>query len=383
MFEIGLIINPVAGIGGRVGLKGSDGAAVKKEAFARGAVCESNRRTGDALEVLLPWREQIRFLTVKGEMGAETVARLGFSCEVIHEYTGESTPEDTVTAARRLQDRGVDLLLFAGGDGTARNVFDAIGDEFPVLGIPAGTKIHSGVYAVTPQAAGGVVARLLDNKAVGLMAASVMDIDEDAFRQGIVKARRYGEMLVPDIEELVQAVKSGGGDVDAAALTDIAEFVAESVAQGGTWLIGSGSTCAEVMNVLGLENTLLGVDVLVDGAVAKADAAEQDLLAAIDQSETPVRAVVTVIGGQGHIFGRGNQQFSPAVLKRLGKENIWVIATPGKLRALAGRPLLVDTGDVGLDRSLAGSVQVVVGYERFALYRVGLPGNMPDEHPDG
>ena len=59
MLTLGLIINPLAGIGGSVGLKGSDGAEIVKEAFSRGATCKSSERTRLALNVLTAIKDQI------------------------------------------------------------------------------------------------------------------------------------------------------------------------------------------------------------------------------------------------------------------------------------------------------------------------------------
>ena len=242
MFKLGLIINPIAGIGGSVALKGSDGDGVAKQAQALGAVAKSNDRARLALEVLLPYRDQIIVYTANHEMGERCATDLGFNTEVIYQsQSDETTALDTEATVDALMKHGIDLLLFAGGDGTARNISHRVGEHFPVLGIPAGCKIHSGVYAVTPKAAGRVVEMMVTNQLVTLTEADVMDIDESLFRQGVVKAKRYGEMQVPCELRYIQAVKSGGKESDELVLQDIAADVISKM-DDELFIIGSGST---------------------------------------------------------------------------------------------------------------------------------------------
>jgi predicted polyphosphate/ATP-dependent NAD kinase len=261
------------------------------------------------------------------------------------------------------------MILFAGGDGTARNICAAVDDSIPVLGVPAGCKIHSGVYAITPKAAGRVVDMLVKGELVTLGEADVMDIDEEAFRQGTVKAKRYGEMQVPSELRYVQSVKNGGKESDELVLADIAAFVISEMEDDEQYIMGSGSTVAAVMEELGLENTLLGVDLICDHELIGQDMIAADLLAAAEKM--PTKLVITLIGGQGHIFGRGNQQLSPALIRKIGKENIMVIATKTKLQALNGRPLIADTGDEALDEELSGYIKVITGYNDHVMYAVG------------
>ena len=148
-------------------------------------------------------------------------------------------------------EQGVDLLLFAGGDGTARNICAAVGDQTTVLGIPAGVKIHSGVYAISPQAAGKLVAKLIAGELVSLSEAPVMDIDEQAFRSGVVKARRYGEMRIPAQLRYIQSVKMGGRESEELVLADLAAYVAAQLEDDVRYVMGSGSTVAAVMAELG------------------------------------------------------------------------------------------------------------------------------------
>ncbi|WP_338589124.1 ATP-NAD kinase family protein [Shewanella khirikhana] len=368
-FRLGLIINPLAGLGGSVALKGSDGVA--EEALARGAEPKAHLRMRTALEQVLPYKARFIVHTAAGSMGEDLCRELGFEVEVHYQPKGEqTTAKDTREAVKALASETLDLLLFAGGDGTARDVFAEVDEQQVVLGVPAGVKIHSGVYGITPKASGLVLKMLMQGELVSLMSADVMDIDEEAFRQGTVRARRFGEMLVPAEPRYVQAVKMGGKEVDELVLADIAaEIVSEM--DYSLYIMGSGSTVAAVMEELGLDNTLLGVDLVQDRALIASDLTAQQLL---EQTENqPLKLVITLIGGQGHILGRGNQQLSPALIRRVGKENILIVATKTKLKALEGRPLIVDSGDPELDQALTGYYRVVTGYRDYVMYQVANP----------
>lgn len=372
MLRIGLVINPYAGIGGSVGLKGSDGEQTRQQAFERGAEQRANSRSAEALAVLTDSAggAQIRWLTAAVTMGEDCLHSLGLQPEVVYRANGSQTEaDDTQRAVQAMLDNGIDLLVFAGGDGTARDVYTVVGDRVPVVGIPAGVKIHSGVYAVSPRAAGQVIRRLVDGELTTLRLADVMDIDEDAFRQGQVRARRYGEMQVPGELEYMQAVKMGGRESDELVLADIAADVIESMDADVLYIMGSGSTVEAIMDELGLDNTLLGVDAVVNQQLIGSDltAAQLEGLAA---QYTQVYLVVTVIGGQGHVFGRGNQQLSPALIRKVGRDNLIVVASKRKLQALNGRPLRVDTGDSALDSSLSGLIAVTTGYHDRTMVQI-------------
>ncbi|WP_372741053.1 ATP-NAD kinase family protein [Neptunomonas sp.] len=366
-FKLGLLINPLAGLGGSVALKGSDGADTASKALALGAEPKAQLRTLVALSVLKD--SAIDIVTYPAEMGEDAARLAGFKPIVLGEIvSGQTTAEDTERAAQALYAAGVDLILFAGGDGTARNICHALPEQFPVLGIPAGVKIHSGVYAVTPKAAGEIVAMLIRGELVTLGEQEVRDIDEEAFRQGRVRAKYYGELLVPQEHRYLQNVKSGGKEVEELVLADIAADLVERMEPATRYIMGSGSTVKAVMDELGLHNTLLGVDLIEDHTLVGSDFTAQQLLE--ETSGRKTKLVITIIGGQGHILGRGNQQLSPELIKQIGKENIIVIATKTKLEALQGRPLIVDSGDPEVDKSLAGVIAVTTGYHDSVLYRI-------------
>ena len=368
--RLGLIINPVAGIGGRVGLKGSDGAEIQKRALALGAVPQAPSRAVEALERLKAV-EGLQIVTYPGEMGEDAARACSFEPEVIGAITpGQTTAEDTRDAASEMQRRGVDLLLFAGGDGTARDIFRAVGTDLPVLGIPAGVKIHSAVYATHPRSAGQLAALYLQGKVAGLREVEVMDIDEEAFRQNTLSARLYGYLKIPFRTSLVQSqnMPSTG---EASALAAIAEDIVTKMGEDVLYIIGPGTTTRAIAEEMGLDKTLLGVDAVLNGELVARDASESQLLALLDEhGEGKIRIVVTPIGGQGYLFGRGNQQISPQVIERVGREQIIAVSTPEKLYALGSQPLLVDTGSRVVDEMLSGYLTVVTGYNERAVRKV-------------
>lgn len=398
MFKLGLIINPVAGVGGSVALKGSDNMV--EQALALGAELKANSRTQAALTVLLPYKNDLKIYTANNQMGEQTAKELGFNVEVIYHTDSDNTQaDDTEKALMALLVEQVDIILFAGGDGTARNIASVISQstdnhkdnnanqlmfpQVPVLGIPAGCKIHSGVYAITPTAAGRVVELMLTKQLVTLTEGDVMDIDESLFRQGIVKAKRFGEMQIPSELRYVQAVKSGGKESDELVLQDISEDVIAHMAdnEDSLFIIGSGSTTHFLMGELGLESTLLGVDLVQNQSLLANDVTEQTLWQQVESAKQTGRKthlVITLIGGQGHIFGRGNQQLSPRIIRFIieqngGKENITIIATKAKLTALNNKPLICDTGDHALDQLLSGFMPITTGYKDQVLYPVSSP----------
>ncbi|QIZ77214.1 ATP-NAD kinase family protein [Ferrimonas lipolytica] len=369
MFKLGLIINPLAGLGGAVALKGSDGVA--QQALALGAEPKAELRMVQALQLLQPLADRLTLYCAGGKMGESVARRLGFKVEVVHRPANITDANDSFHTAAALHQLGVDLILFAGGDGTARDIFSAVGSQQAVLGVPAGVKIHSGVYAITPKAAGLVAVQMVQGELVSVTDAEVRDIDENAFRQGQVKARYFGEMMVPEALRFMQAVKQGGRESEQLVLDDIAAEVIEQMEDEFQYIVGSGSTVAAVMAQLGLDNTLLGVDLVQAGELVGTDLTAQQLLQAV--ANKPTKLVITLIGGQGHLFGRGNQQLCPALIKAVGRENIIVLATKTKLTALGGRALLADTGDTQLNAELAGHYRIVTGYRDAVLYPLANP----------
>lgn len=369
MKKIGLIVNPIAGMGGSVGLKGSDGLEILEKARALGARPKSPYRTTQALEMISSFKDKVEIITYPGKMGEEEAIASGFEPTVIGSIIeNNTTPQDTINAARDMKNLGVDLILFAGGDGTARNIYDSIGTSIPALGIPAGVKIHSAVYGQTPKRAGELLSLYLDDKVLEFKEVEVMDIDEDAFRAGNVIARLYGYLKVPFEKQYVQNRKAGSGaDAEENALINIAHDIEDSMLDDYIYIVGPGTTTRSIMENLGLKNTLLGVDVIKDKKLIANDVTENELLDIIKDKK--VKIIVTIIGGQGYIFGRGNQQLSAKVINQVGKKNIIVVTTKNKLNSIFGYPMLIDTGDSETDKMLEGYYRVVVGYEDSIMYK--------------
>jgi predicted polyphosphate/ATP-dependent NAD kinase len=376
VLHIGLLINPLAGLGGSLALKGSDAATVSDLA-ARLPPGQQHRSRDRVVRALgcLPASAPVRFSTWGGAMGEDALALAGWEANVLGgAKTAQTSAADTRTAARAMLAAGVDIVLFAGGDGTARDIYDEVRSRHPVLGVPAGVKMHSGVFAVSPEAAGELLTRLAEGGLVGVRLQEVRDIDEAAFRQDVVRSEFYGELQVPGDTRFLQQTKIGGREDSQLAAAEIAAWQVANMEADRLYLMGPGSTTAAIMADLQLPNTLLGVDVVRDRELLRADADAATLLAELQGWDGPASIVVTPIGGQGHIFGRGNQQFTPEVIRAVGPDNIIIVAAKSKIAELESRPLLLDTNDANLDRELSGLRSINTGYDDHVLYRVGAPG---------
>lgn len=367
--SIGLLINPFAGIGGALALKGSDGPEIRQQAISAGAERLAMSKVKTCLTPLLPYREHLMFYTANTEMGSDLLAEMGFRYQCIYQSdTWPTEANDSKAFCRALTNYDIDLLLFAGGDGTARDILDEFDDRLPILGIPAGCKIHSGVYAISPQAAGRVLENMLKGELVSLTTAEIRDLDEAAYRAGTPKAKYYGMAQIPAELQYMQAVKMGGKESDELVLDDLAAQIEEwfEAHPDDYFVMGSGSTVAAIMDRLGLPNTLLGIDIVRRGQLLAADVTAKQCLHWVQQG--PSQLVLTLIGGQGHVFGRGNQQLSPAVIRAIGLSNIRLISSKQKLQQLAGKPLRSDTGDQQLDQALAGLHTIYTGLHDQVLY---------------
>ena len=375
--RLGIIVNPVAGIGAAVALKGSDGPATIALARARGAVPQASVRAERAMRGLAAAAGAIEVLVAPGVMGADLAQAAGLAVTTTGAAVERpTTAKDTRTAAAVIRDSGVELLLFAGGDGTARDIYDAIGGELPMVGIPAGVKMHSGVFAPSPEAAAragetflrlGASARLRD--------ADIADVDEQAVREGRVACVLYGAARVPDLPRLVLPMKAGSRTSPGADLEALCRSVAAELEPDTLYLLGPGTTTAAVIATLGLSGTLLGVDAIRNGRLVEADLTENELVALLDRNASggrgdKVRLVVGLVGGQGVLFGRGNRQLGPDVLRRIGGDRIMILSAADKLLALDPPNLWVDTGDPELDAQLAGYVRVHVGPRQQIVFRV-------------
>lgn len=367
---VGLIVNPIAGMGGSVGLHGTDGAAILAEARARGALPRAAERTRRALARLAETSPGTPLLAAPGPLGAEAARGLALDLAVLPGSVTETTAADSIAAARRLVAAGAALILFAGGDGTARDLAGVAGLATPLLGIPCGVKMQSGVFATSPEAAGRLAADLVGPAAarIGFRRVEIMDIDEEARRAGRLVARLFGYARAPYARSLLQGAKAAPPLSDEAALEAACVEAARELAPGVTWLIGPGTTAERVLAALGACGTLLGVDAWRDGRLVGRDLAEREALALA--GDGPLGIVVGVTGGQGFVFGRGNQQLGPEAIRRASPDRLIVLAGEAKLRALPEPRLLVDTGDPALDAALAGWTRVRTGPRRATMMRL-------------
>ncbi|SCX90137.1 ATP-NAD kinase family protein [Alkaliphilus peptidifermentans] len=368
--KIGLIVNPVAGIGGRAGLKGSDSPEIIELAAKMGIESESRKRSEVVLTEIYKFRDKFELIVAPGEMGEDAAKAMGFNPMILGEInSGSTTSNDTEKIAMKMMDMGVDLLLFVGGDGTARNIYNAVNTSITVLGIPSGVKMHSSVFSITPKIAGELISKYFQN-GMGTREAEVMDIDEELFRHGKVVARLYGYLKVPNLANLVQGTKVGGIDTEASIMQGIATTVTEMMKRDNEYIyiIGPGTTTRAITDKLDLESTLLGVDVLYKNKLVAKDVDEITILNLI--RDKPAKIIVTPIGGQGYVFGRGNQQISYDVIKLVGKNNIIIVSTIEKLTSIKNKTLLVDTGREDVDNMLCGVYRIITGYRSEHTYKI-------------
>lgn len=366
--KIGLVVNPIAGMGGRVGLKGTDGPDTVAQARARGAVAQAGPRTRRALQRLAERVPNAAITLAPGPLGKEWARGLDLDVTECKIDVPVGSARDTIQAVRAMAD--CDVVVFAGGDGTAHDVAGALAPEQAVLGIPCGVKMHSGVFAVSPEAAGALLADIL--AAPDMISwsedAEVMDIDEVALRAGHIAPVLYGFARVPVQRNRMQASK-GGPRVDwAQALVGAASEVLQQMEPDALYIIGPGTSAGAVLRAAGHTPTLLGIDAMRGGKVIGRDlsASELEMLAA----DGPVRIILGVTGQQGFLIGRGNQQISPSLLARAGRDGLIVMATENKLRHLSQPRLWVDSGVPELDASLQGFLRVRTGRGRQTMMRL-------------
>ena len=363
MKRIGFLINPIAGMGGAVGLKGTDGNVM--EARRRGALPFAKNRARITL-ALLSHDKRLDFVTCSGAMGEDTLKETGIQgYQVLYHFKGESSAQNTRQAARLFLEAGVDLILFCGGDGTARDIFDAVGRNVPILGIPAGVKMYSAVFAIDPVTAAEIVAGY---GITSLRDSEVMDVDEEAYRAGELKTRLHGIARTPALAGKVQLSKQmfEEGDEERAK-EEIARFFHEIMIPDVLYILGAGTTTESIARELGVNKTLLGVDAVKNGKTVALDIDEKTLWALLEQGQE-AKILISPIGAQGFILGRGNQQISARIVRRVGIRNIIVVATPHKLRETP--VLYVDSGDPVLDAEFGDTVLVVSGYRMAQRKRI-------------
>jgi len=365
---IGLIVNPVAGMGGAVGLKGTDGQEILKKAVLLGAKPIAPVRAKFFLSELKLAGKKMQLIVGAGNMGEEEAISCGFACTVFGKRKKETTAEDTREIARKIADAKADLLVFCGGDGTARNILEAINIDIPSLGVPTGVKMHSSVFAVDTKAAAKIAMGFLWGDPL-LREAEVMDVDENAFREGRVSSRLYGYLLTPYEPYLIQRAKLASPITESELRNQaaIAIHIIENMKPDVTYIIGPGTTTRTIGDLLDAKKTLLGVDLFCNKKIVASDVNEKQIIEKIRGKTTQI--IITPIGSQGFIFGRGNQQISPEVIRRVGLDNITVVATEGKLISL--KSLRVDTGDPNLDDAFrSNKLKVVTDYKTEHMMRI-------------
>ena len=367
--RIGLVVNPKAGLGGRVGLKGSDGSLIQRQALEMGAVPQASARAAAALSRLKFIDSPLELITWAGAMGEEAARLAGLKPIIAGGPADHETlPEDTMAAVRKLAALEARLIIFVGGDGTARNVYDGLGLGPVVLGVPAGVKMHSAVFGLNPARSGDLAGDFASGRVRAVRPAEVMDLDEDEVRRDRVQPRLYGYLTVPFSQGFMQSQKRPSPAAESAVQADIARRIVAEMEPDRYYILGPGTTTMAVKKQLNVPGTLVGVDVVRNKALVARDADEQALLK-ITRSG-PAQIVVTPIGGQGILFGRGNQQISPAVLQRVGLKNVIVAATPEKLLALGGHPLFMDLGDSAFDKAETTHLKIITGARDQVIYRL-------------
>ncbi|KKN02686.1 hypothetical protein LCGC14_1115240 [marine sediment metagenome] len=358
MKKIGLIVNPIAGMGGSVGLKGTDGTIFRK-ALQMGARPVSPNIINQLLSDIKN-REKIFFLVAPGKMGEDYLQNRGFEFRVIGTIGEDTTAEDTKRIAKKMIENGIELLIFCGGDGTARDIYDAIKLERPVVAIPAGVKMFSSIFAINPKAGAQIIDKFLEGE-VETHEKEVLDIDEELVRKDILATELYGYLKVPKIIKLIQSGKNGSnlGRTVEENKHEIAEFIIENMRAYVLYLLGPGTTVKTITDNLKLPKTLLGIDAIYDGKLIGKDLNEKNILELL-RNYPDTEIIISPV--QGFIFGRGNKQFTPRILKIIGKKNIIIIATEEKIRALDC--LRVDTGDFEIDQRFMGFGKVIIGYKK-------------------
>ena len=381
MVRLGLLVNPDAGLGGRLGLKGSDGQA--ELARSKGAEDRSGPRMRLMLEYFSKLRrsgfEGIEWVSSEGRMGTDWLpegATIG-SVRTTHSSSGSTSADDTATAVGALLEEGIDLLVYAGGDGTTRDIVAALDSAgspgTPVIGVPTGVKMHSGCFAASPKAAAEVLSAWLDGDLL-LASTEVLDLDEERYRQGEWVVQLYAEAMTPASPRWMQGSKQRIEASDEEDTTEgLADHIRELViSEDGLVIWGSGGTLRAIAEMNGFQPTNLGIDATLGNEQVGTDLDETGLLEILSSHTGPVTLLLSPMGGQGFLIGRGNLQLSPEVLRAIGIDNILGVVTPAKL--LTVRRLRIETGDANLDAEFAAKryMKVLQGYRTTRVLPVAV-----------
>ncbi|MVT36040.1 MAG: ATP-NAD kinase [Euryarchaeota archaeon] len=360
--KIGFIVNPVAGMGGSVGLKGTDN--LYEVALRLGAREVSPNRAVEFLKKSKDFLMGHEIITCGGKMGETELLESGYSnFSVIYKTSGKTSRIDTVECAKRMIDASI--IIFVGGDGTARDVMDSVDMKVPVLGIPSGVKMYSAVFASSIDSAKELIRAFIDGN-TSLEEREVLDIDEDKYRRNEFSTRLYGYLKVPVFGRFLQNSKAEIYSTDDEEdKQGIAEFFIDNMENDALYLLGPGTTVKKICSLLGKECTLLGFDALYGNEIIARDLNSRSIEELI-KKYNKFYIVLSPIGNQGFIIGRGNLQLTPDILKNVKKENIIILATPQKLSNLDR--FLIDAGDENVSRMLSGYYRVITGYGRIRMF---------------
>lgn len=379
MKHIGFLINPIAGMGGKVGLKGTDG--VFEEAVKRGATPISQNRAQEMLQnfvkILKNYNNQedeIKWYICSGKMGEDIFKNLDLNnYEIIYKIPEATDNNDTKRVCEIFLEQKVDLIIFCGGDGTARDIYDIVQQKIPIIGIPSGVKMHSGVFGINPESVAQILIEFLNDELI-FSEVEILDLDEEKYRQGEWQIKLYGIVKTPYEPSFVQSGKAIIQEMDEEDIREgIASFIIENMEESKEtlFILGSGSTVQEIGNKLGLDTSLLGIDVVLNKELIAKDVNEKELLEILSKYKKS-KLILSPIGAQGFILGRGNLQLSPYVIKKIGIENIDIISTPTKLKHT---PLLrVDTDNQELNKEFQkkGYLVVIKDYHLMCLKQIKI-----------
>ncbi len=371
MRRVAFLVNPIAGMGGRVGLKGTDGAV--EEARRRGATPAAPSKAEEMLKALqsMPQAIAIGWVTASGPMGEDVLQAAGVAAEVASRCGSPTTAKDTENACREFLARGVELVVFVGGDGTARDVASVVGAKLPILGVPSGVKMHSAVFGLHPASVAAILADFVEGT-TAIVEAEILDVDEEKYRRGEWVVRPFAIAKTLHEPTLIQTGKMSFEELPEQDARDgIADHMVEEMEENPEvlYLLGPGGTLHHVKERLGVTGTLLGVDAVRGKRLVAADLDESGILRVL-AAHTAAKLVLSPIGAQGFVLGRGNLEVSPQVVNRIGLGNILVVATPDKLRHTPA--LRVDTGDPGLDLRFAEKeyLFVIQGYHETKVHPI-------------
>ena len=372
--KIGFVVNPIAGMGGKVGLKGTDG--VLKQAIKLGAKPVAVNKAYETMKSFILYnskKDEIKWFTCSGKMGGDILKKAGLeNIEIVYSPSSKgTTSNDTKNACKKFLKKKVDLILFCGGDGTARDIFEIVKNKILILGIPSGVKMHSGVFGITANASAKMLYEYV-NKRLTIGDAEIMDLDEEKYRKGEWNIRLFG--IAKGIVEptYIQVGKTTFESVSDDEIKDeLADHIIDEIEKNRDilYLFGSGGTIDYIARKIGIKNTLLGIDAVYNNKLIGSDLNEKGILRLLNKFNK-IKVILSPIGAQGFILGRGNLQLSSKAIKKIGLDNIIIVSTPAKL---ASTPVIrVDTGDKKLDNMFAEKefIMVVIGYRLSRVVKI-------------